>query len=55
MSTNPQTGGSYRADPKTGEPVLVERTQAARHVSAHKPDASRPEAAHGKKRAEDKE
>ena len=61
MSAQPQAGGSYRTDPKTGELVLVERTKEARHIDARKPGItpavqvppSAPVA--DKKRAADKE
>lgn len=57
MSTaSPQAGGSYRTDPKTGDPVLIERTEEARVIDPRKPGAAPAEAAPtGKKRAEDKE
>lgn len=52
----PSQGGSYRTDPKTGEPVLVERTEEARVIDPRKPGAVPAEAAPtGKKRADNKE
>ncbi len=56
MSTaQPQAGGSYRADPKTGEPVLIERTEEGRVIDPRKPAEQIVVAPTSKKRAEDKE